>query len=55
MGDSRSNKLGDKEDEIVREAHAALKLIKTEGSAVAFAEVFEQVLARATGTDPKVL
>lgn len=40
---ARSNKLGDKEDEIVREAHAALKLIKTEGSAVAFAEVFEQV------------
>ncbi|MFO0878927.1 MAG: hypothetical protein U0840_16415 [Gemmataceae bacterium] len=40
---ARSNKLADKEDEIVREAHAALKLIKTEGSAVAFAEVFEQV------------
>lgn len=40
---ARSNKLADKEDEIVREAHAALKLIQTEGSAVAFAEVFEQV------------
>lgn len=39
----RSNKLADKEDEIVREAHGALKLIKSEGSAVAFAEVFEQV------------
>lgn len=40
---ARSNKLADKEDEIVREAHAALKLIQTEGSAVAFGEVFEQV------------
>ncbi len=39
----RANKLSDKEDEIVREAHQALKLIQTEGSAVAFAEVFEQV------------
>jgi prefoldin subunit 5 len=39
----RSNKLRDKEDEILREADTALNLIKTEGSAVAFAEVFEQV------------
>jgi len=39
----RSNKLRDKEDEILREADTALNLIKTEGSAIAFAEVFDQV------------
>jgi hypothetical protein len=39
----RSNKLADDEDKLVREADGALKLIRTEGSAVAFAEVFEQV------------
>lgn len=39
----RSNKLSDDEDKLVREADGALKLIRTEGSAVAFAEVFEQV------------
>lgn len=40
---ARSNKLADDEDKLVREADQALKLIRTEGSAVAFAEVFEQV------------
>jgi hypothetical protein len=40
---ARVNKLADKEEEILREAATALKLIQTEGSAVAFAEVFEQV------------
>ena len=40
---ARVNKLADKEDEILREASGALKLIQTEGSAVAFAEVFVQV------------
>ncbi len=40
---ARVNKQADKEEEILREAAAALKLIQTEGSAVAFAEVFEQV------------
>jgi len=38
-----SNVLSDKEDEIVKEASMALRLIEAEGSAVAFAEVFEQV------------
>jgi hypothetical protein len=40
---ARSNKLADDEDKLVREADMALKLIRNEGSAVAFAEVFEQV------------
>jgi hypothetical protein len=40
---ARVNKQADKEEEILREAAMALKLIQTEGSAVAFAEVFEQV------------
>jgi hypothetical protein len=38
-----SNVLSDKEEEIVREARAGLKLLEAEGSAVAFAEVFQQV------------
>jgi len=40
---TRSHKLRDKEEEIAREAAMALKIIETEGSAVAFAEVFKQV------------
>jgi hypothetical protein len=36
--------LADKEDEIVQEAKTALRLIEADGSAVAFAEVFQQVL-----------
>jgi len=40
---ARGNKLRDKEEEILREADGALKIIQTEGSAVAFAEVFAQV------------
>jgi hypothetical protein len=35
--------LADKEDEIVKEAAAAIRIIEAEGSAVAFAEVFKQV------------
>ncbi|MGH9675920.1 MAG: hypothetical protein ACRD36_02360, partial [Candidatus Acidiferrum sp.] len=38
-----SNELSDKEDEIVREASKAIRIIQEEGSAVAFAEVFIQV------------
>ncbi len=38
-----SNVLSDKEDEIVKEAAAGLRLLEAEGSAVAFAEVFQQV------------
>jgi len=38
-----SNVLSDKEDEIVKEANAGLRLLEAEGSAVAFAEVFQQV------------
>jgi hypothetical protein len=38
-----SNVLSDKEEEIVREANTAIRLIEAEGSAVAFAEVFKQV------------
>ena len=34
---------GDKEHEIVQEADKAIDLIRAEGSAVAFAKVFEQV------------
>src|SRR5262249_22291251 len=42
---ARGNKLRDKEEEILREADSALEIIKQEGSAVAFAEVFVQVKA----------
>jgi hypothetical protein len=38
-----SNVQSDKEEEIVKEANNAIKLIETEGTAVAFAEVFRQV------------
>jgi len=38
-----SNILSDKEDEIVKEASQAIRLIEAEGSAIAFAEVFKQV------------
>jgi hypothetical protein len=38
-----ANEQSDKEEEIVLEANAALRLIEAEGSAVAFAEVFRQV------------
>jgi hypothetical protein len=38
-----SNKLADKEETILKEAELARKLLEGEGSAVAFAEVFEQV------------
>ena len=38
-----ANKLGDKEDEIVAEADKAINIVVTEGTAVAFAEVFHQV------------
>src|SRR5262249_28242837 len=42
---ARSNKLSDKERDIVKESEGAMKLIKSEGenSAVAFGEVFEQL------------
>jgi hypothetical protein len=39
----QSNVLSDKEEEIVKEARAGLRLLEEEGSAVAFAEVFTQV------------
>jgi hypothetical protein len=42
--DQASLGLADKEEDIVKEAKAALRLIEAEGSAVAFAEVFQQVL-----------
>jgi hypothetical protein len=38
-----SNVLSDNEDDIVKEATAGLRLLEAEGSAVAFAEVFQQV------------
>src|SRR5262249_11777534 len=38
-----SNELSDKENEIVKEARAGLRLLEAEGSAVVFAEVFQQV------------
>src|SRR5262249_44720726 len=38
-----SLKLSDREEDIVREANRALQILATEGSAVAFAEVFTQV------------
>jgi hypothetical protein len=40
---ARANKLADRQVESLREADAALKMVKEEGTAVAFAEVFEQV------------
>jgi hypothetical protein len=40
---ARATKLADQELAIVREASAALKLVKAEDTAVVFAEVFEQV------------
>lgn len=40
---SASNVLSDREEEIIKEARAGLKLLEEEGSAVAFAEVFSQV------------
>jgi hypothetical protein len=40
---ARANKLADKQYASLLEAEAALKLVKAEGSAVAFAEVLEQV------------
>ena len=42
--DQKALELSDKEDEISKEANKALTLIEAEGSAVAFAEVFKQVL-----------
>jgi hypothetical protein len=42
--DQKALELSDKEDEISKEANKALNLIEAEGSAVAFAEVFKQVL-----------
>ncbi len=38
-----SNVQAEKEDEIVKEANLAIRLIEAEGSAIAFAEVFKQV------------
>src|SRR5262249_54529633 len=38
-----SNKLSDKEDEIVREANKAIQILTAEGSSVAFPEVFTDV------------
>jgi hypothetical protein len=38
-----SNVLSDKEEDIIKEARAGLRLLEEEGSAVAFAEVFTQV------------
>ena len=38
-----SNILGEKEEEIVKMANIAIRLIETEGTAIAFAEVFKQV------------
>ena len=42
--DQKALELSDKEDEISKEANKALSLIEAEGSAVAFAEVFKQVI-----------
>ena len=42
--DQKALELSDKEDDISKEANKALSLIEAEGSAVAFAEVFKQVL-----------
>src|SRR5262249_19863198 len=39
----KSLQLGDREDEIVREASKAITLLETEGTAVAFPEVFIQI------------
>ena len=38
-----SNKLSDKEEEIIREANKAIQILTAEGSSVAFPEVFTQV------------
>ena len=38
-----SNVLSDKEEEIIREANKAIGIVQAEGTAVAFAEVFQQV------------
>ncbi len=38
-----SNRLSDKEEEIIREANKAIQILTAEGSAVAFPEVFTQV------------
>jgi hypothetical protein len=43
--EQQSLELSDKEDEIAKQALAALALVEAEGSAVAFAEVFRQVHA----------
>jgi hypothetical protein len=40
---ARANRLNDKQDESLKDAEKALKLVKEEGTAVAFAEIFEQV------------
>ena len=40
---ARSNKLADRQNDSLKEAAATLKLLRTEGSAAAFAEVFEQL------------
>jgi hypothetical protein len=42
-GRHSSNVLSDKENDIVKEARAGLRLLEAEGSAVAFAEVFHEV------------
>lgn len=42
--DQKALELSDREDDILKEATKALSLIESEGSAVAFAEVFKQVV-----------
>lgn len=42
--DQKALELSDREDDILKEASKALTLIESEGSAVAFAEVFKQVV-----------
>ncbi len=41
--EQKALQLADREEEIVREANKAIQIIEAEGSAVAFAEVFNQV------------
>jgi hypothetical protein len=41
---SVSNKLADRQNDNLKECAATLKIVETEGSAVAFAEVFEQLI-----------
>jgi hypothetical protein len=41
---ARSNKLADRQYDSLKMASAALKIVQTEGSALAFAEVFEQLI-----------